>query len=98
MFEKAARALAVEYYTAPTDDQYDKDMAASQWASFVPLARAVLLAIREPDEGMLNVGVDAATGTFEGWVDEGQVSTLFTAMIDNILTTDATKPDSEPPQ
>lgn len=49
------------------------------------IARAVLMAVREPDDAMQNVGVDAATGTFEGWVDEGQVSTLFTAMIGAIL-------------
>lgn len=35
----------------------------------------------EPTEAMQNAGVDAATNLFEGWVDEGQVSTLYRAML-----------------
>lgn len=35
----------------------------------------------EPTEAMQNAGVDAATNLFEGWVDEGQVSTLYRSML-----------------
>ena len=80
MLEKAARAAAECRGDWPWDRlregirEHNRDTA-----------RAVLMAVRVPDEAAQNVGVDTAAGLFEGWVDEGQVSTLFTAMIDHIL-------------
>lgn len=74
MLERMARAICAVEGNNEAD-----------WPDFMNAARAALQAIREPDEAMQNVGVDAATGVFDGWVDEGQVNILFTAMIDAIL-------------
>ena len=53
---------------------------------YIALARAALMAIREPSEGMKSaacmVGPDTAAGGFD-WSD---AETVFTAMIDHILS------------
>ena len=51
MLEKAARALAVEYY-GPAADENDLTMASEQWPGFLALARAALQAIREPSPAL----------------------------------------------
>jgi len=72
--EKMARAIAT------VGDGNDEG-----WRNYLPEARAALLAIREPDEGMQNAGVEAASNIFGGWADEGQVIAYHHAMIDAIL-------------
>ena len=65
MLEKAARALAVL-------DGWKED----HWRGFIAEARAVLAAIREPDEAMLSAAYgDAIVGH----------GAAYTAMIDAIL-------------
>jgi hypothetical protein len=63
------------------------------------MARAVLLALREPDEGMIDAGAiwpntpedyEGETGPSEGLRAESKG--VFTAMIDHILNETGTKP------
>lgn len=76
MLEKAARALYAEYENRPIYAQGQMNgMLAEE------LTRAVLQALREPDEGMLDVG-DSSTGLLEG--TEGP-KFVWQAMIDHIL-------------
>lgn len=58
-------------------DRAARDTAVSNEAP----TDALRLVPVEPTEAMQNAGVDAATNLFEGWVDEGQVSTLYRAML-----------------
>lgn len=46
MLERAARALAGEFYAAGADET-TKRQAEEEWVGFVSLAKAALLAIRE---------------------------------------------------
>lgn len=81
MIEKAARAL----WRADPENYGTED---AMWSSYVDMARAVLLAVREPDEA----AVDAAFADMPSdnygfiWTEEGKLqSPAFTAMIDTIL-------------
>lgn len=57
------------------------------------IARAVLLAIRESDKAIKD------EITISGWLeDELKYDDVWQGTIDAILTTDATNPDSSPPQ
>lgn len=60
--EKAARALAMEYY-APGDATLEaKIAAAEQWSAFVSLTRAVLMAVRAPGGYVIDKGATTACG------------------------------------
>ena len=77
--ERAARALC-----EAMGEDWDNESPA--WKSIhLSRARAVLMAVRSPDDRMDNAGVEAANGVMEGWVDEGQVGFVWQAMIDAIL-------------
>jgi len=74
MLEKAARALC-----EALGDDWDRE-GVGLLGAYVPLVRAVLAAIREPDVAQL-----AAAQT--AWLNdpEKKSSTIYTAMIDAIL-------------
>lgn len=79
--ERAARAL---YRADPENYGTEDDM----WSSYVAMARAVLMAVREPENHILQAG-DAGAAEFARDVDEyaspAMVCGAFTAMIDAIL-------------
>jgi len=77
MLEKAARAIAVEWYCKTShDDAVAVAAAETQWTAFESLARAALKAIREVPESISN----AAVYDEYDWAGRN-----FTAMIDAIL-------------
>lgn len=96
MLEKAARAIAVEYY-GPAADENEAAMASEQWPGFLALARAALQAIREPDD-LVCQSIEGFRCVAEGhpdigkWVGSADDSDsfvpvdVFTAMIDAILS------------
>lgn len=80
--EECARALAKSESGDPS--YYDKAdlITRGAWKRDV---RAVLLALREPDEGMVQAGEAVAVQAF---VPAGQFTPMtFTAMIDAVLAT-----------
>lgn len=85
--EKAARAL----YDHETADCLDGDEylpfeeAKAEWVACV---RAVLLAVREPDEALSDAGWEGMAGDHTSWswsIDERPQDDAFKAMIDAIL-------------
>lgn len=108
MLEKAARAACVadgHNPDGPTCDIYihDDPDAGKPWASYRNVARAVLLAIREPDEAMVRSFTHSNVSGFN--VRNGSIcatphnaAAAWQRMIDAILTTNATSSDSEPQQ
>jgi hypothetical protein len=85
MLEKAARALAADEFGKTGSPDDEAEYVAVTWPLFVSSARAVLAAIREPDEAML----DAAYG--DAIVGHGAA---FTAMLDTILEGESNAPAS----
>lgn len=85
--ERAARALCVANNTDP-DGVYDYQFD-QQWKRVVPLARAVLMAVREPE--LNDGGGDIYRAGFEAMFDAKfkdeypMMSTGWEAMIDAIL-------------
>ena len=75
MLERCARALCD---AQGVDPDGRTDGAEALWERYVPEARAVLTALREPSKEM----VEAAHTRL---ADEGDVSDIFTAMIDSLL-------------
>jgi hypothetical protein len=76
IIERAARALA-----SLNDGNYDEE----QWEMYVPDVHAVLAAIREPDEGMIEAGLGSCA---IGWPDaecRDVLPEIWMAMIDKIL-------------
>lgn len=78
MLERAARAVI-----EAEQDQWDLpaaewDMKALEVHGALSIARAVLMAVREPDDATVNAG------SADGWDCNGPAET-FTAMIDAIL-------------
>lgn len=76
--ERAARALA------EADPQ---GRGVQYWRDYVPDARAVLTAIREPSEGMLEAGLDKARECTDNWQSVAAClpGHCWTAMIDAAL-------------
>lgn len=78
MLEKAARAACVEMFGSDglyaTKDGVEKPM----WPKCLPVARAVLMAVREPDGEVIKAGQ-----LFHGFDEMPEMN--FTAMIDAIL-------------
>jgi len=66
IIERAARALCEQHIRKvrghDTDPTHLEEMIVSAvnyaWRDFIPQARAVLSALREPDEGMIEAGTD----------------------------------------
>lgn len=93
MLEKAARAIALSYYSGDYELEVAQAYAEADWRDWVNEARAVLMAVREPDEAMTEAGVDAELpggqfgepGFRESSVDESDVPVIWAAMIDAIL-------------
>lgn len=84
--ERAARALA--FVTADhkhTSDQWWDGLIDSEKEAAVDMARAVLMAVREPDEDMLTAGCEVGPDTNSGCFNFEDGKTVFTAMIDAIL-------------
>ena len=75
MLEKAARAVSVIAYG-------DEGM----WESCVDEARAVLEAIREPDEEMIEAGIEAFRESAGVLVARRDPPIILAAMIDAILS------------
>jgi hypothetical protein len=87
MLEKAARAAAIKLQFRDfghEDENGDWHMTAAQAADFglacSEVARAVLAAIREPDEAMLAAAMTSWVNGFDR-----KSSTIYRAMIDAIL-------------
>lgn len=82
MLEKAARALCEAGGMNPTDTIGFRDengiRSVLRWHAHVPLARGLLLAIREPDEAIASVA--RARHPYDYDVAEG-----WTAIVDAIL-------------
>lgn len=76
MLEQAARAAAYGWHK--DDSEHDDAMHAAdnEWPDFVPIARAVLMAVREPGIG---TWIDSDCD------DDTHPISCFTAMIDAIL-------------
>ena len=75
--ERAARALA--YGTGVEDD----------WPQWIPAARIVLLAIREPSEAMIKSGTDVPCDDFVSggliYSTDDEAKAIYQAMIDAAL-------------
>lgn len=80
MLEKAARALAAEDARDRGVDLYDKNSGL-----YVRLARAVLMAVREPDRAMIIAGNDEDGYYNDGTAFNAECSQHWRAMIDAIL-------------
>lgn len=93
MLERAARALKGEIGKALDAKPLPFAGDTGNWSAkgdmqtldLEACVRAVLMAVREPDEATQNAGVNAASNVFGGWADEGQVIEYHHAMIDAIL-------------
>lgn len=87
--QRAARAVALEWYLADYDPEEAAKRANEDWDSFVWQARAVLMAVREPE--LNDGGVDIYRAGFEAMFDAKfkdeypMMSTGWEAMIDAIL-------------
>lgn len=78
--EKAARAIAAaDAKNGATGDA----LYANNPALYQRLARAVLMAVREPDEAVADAG--EMEHERQGWNDGTRAGQVFTAMIDAIL-------------
>jgi hypothetical protein len=93
MLENVARAAIVHM-----TDETGGPLQESDWTSALPVVRAVLLAIREPDEPMIQVG-QAKVGAYDldrawgsGELRRHQASKSFTGMIDAILNAEGPTP------
>ena len=78
MLERAACAV-VEGPGAGLPIKPYADLTPEAKAFYERVVRAVLLAIREPDEGMIAAGIDDRSR------GEGSIQSIFRAMIDHIL-------------
>jgi len=82
IIERAARALSVPEHHTTWDilTPMQKDLYYMQ-------ARAVLSALREPDEGMIDVGLKAYLGWRDGndWSTANLANGVWQAMIDQAL-------------
>lgn len=76
--ERAARALALSYYTDDYEPETAKIYADENWTEWVPQARAVLMAVRDADGRALRKKVRET----QSWLTAREG---FTAMIDAIL-------------
>lgn len=89
MLEKAAMAAYEAYVLAGgCDDVPWEKLTDEQVSKAFRQARAVLLAVREPDEGAVESGWEAMAGDNYSWSwskDERPQTHAFTAMIDAIL-------------
>lgn len=89
MLERAARAACIAAGDVPisgTWDSVNDCKGPLVWEMFLPQARAVLMAVREPDRKLSFIGAEAADdgGRYEQPMP-GQCADAFTAMIDAIL-------------
>lgn len=76
--ERAARAVSEVMASAPA-----KAINNAEWIDFErKIARAVLMAVREPDEAMVNAWW---SGLDDYYPDDGSIARGHTAMIDAIL-------------
>ena len=64
MLERAARAAAYRWFLGDFEPEAAAAAAANDWTDFEDIARAVLMAVREPSEAM-----SQAVRTTEGWED-----------------------------
>jgi len=72
--EAMARAICIQNLVSTRQPQ-DRATVDSYWRSFVPEARAALLAIREPTDGMKRAGIEYPFDCADS----------YTAMIDHVL-------------
>lgn len=80
--EKAARAVAAEWYCETGHDPEAVAAAEGQWKAFESLARAALQAIREPETGAKILARLRTDGTLDYEADDGAT---WTAIITAIL-------------
>lgn len=78
IIERAARAICIAQLNVP--DEFSEIELMPLWKVYLPEARAVLQAIREPDEGMIEAGMESdllskaimlATEAHAGQLDKG---------------------------
>lgn len=88
MLERAARALATEDARRYEESSGRKiDLYATNPEVYQRLARAVLLAVRDADDDMIEAGLNAPHRLWE----PPDAEDLFRAMIDAILNEGSTK-------
>lgn len=79
MLERAARAAAYAWFLGDFEPEHAAAAAANDWTDFEEVARAVLMAVREPDEATVTNACD------HGYYSAPDLEIHFGAMIDAIL-------------
>jgi hypothetical protein len=86
-FEKAVKAVALsDGFTAKELSTMRGDPRLDPTPEYEAIVRAVLQAIREPDDGMEEAGFTALKAEQNAATPGGTCAVVFTAMIDSILS------------
>jgi DNA gyrase inhibitor GyrI len=87
MFERMAKAIALsDGYSLEQLNQYRDDPRVCPMPEYRANVRAVLQAIREPDDAMEEAGFTALKAEQSANTPGGTCAVVFTAMIDSILS------------
>lgn len=86
MLEKAARAAATAYYSNDYEREYAERIASNEWEDFIDVARAVMEAVRVPDDGVKRAIEEAMWDDINSMPTMGLANVVLSSAIDHILT------------